>query len=257
MVACGGKQEKQNEGAQAKTGEIPAEVLAVQKAARLKPDSTGLRLRLVNMLDSIGQYKTASSEMDSLLAKDSLNYGLWYTQGQVLEHGADTAKAISAYSKAIRIYAAPDAILSLANLYAEKKDSRAIPALNTVKAMRLGRETDAHCAFIAGVYFARTQKRDEALAQFNECIANNYTYMEAYIEKGLVYFDNKQYNEALEVFRFASSVNTLYADAYYYQARAYEMLGKKDSAVLKFRQSISLDKTLQEARNGLQRLGAN
>jgi tetratricopeptide (TPR) repeat protein len=254
LLACGGKGKEKDAGQQKEA--IPAEVAAMQAAVQKNRDSTGLRLRLVDMLDSIGQYKQAASEMDSLLLKDSLNYGLWYTKGQVLEHGQDTTNAVNAYMKAIRVYPAPDALLSLANLYAERKDNRSLAILNNVRDMRLGRETDAHCAFIAGIYFARTQKRKEALQQFDNCIANNYTYMEAYLEKGLVYFDNQQYQEALQVFRFASSVNTLYADAYYYQARAYEMLGKKDSAVMKFQQSLSLDKNLQEARTALKRLGA-
>jgi tetratricopeptide (TPR) repeat protein len=253
-TACGGEGKKKNTGQQQEA--IPAVVVAMQEAVQKNRDSAGLRLRLVDMLDSIGQYKQAASEMDSLLRKDSLNYGLWYTKGQVLEHGQDTANAIICYSNAIRVYPAPDALLSLANLYAEKKDGRTLAIVNNVKDMRLGRETDAHCAFIAGVYFARTKKRQEALQQFDNCIANNYTYMEAYIEKGLVYFDNKQYKEALDVFRFSSSVNTLYADTYYYQARAYEMLDKKDSAVLKFQQALSLDKSLKEAHTALHRLGA-
>jgi len=87
-------------------------------------------------------------------------------------------------------------------------------------------------------------------------VASNYTYMEAYIEKGLVYFDRKDYNKALDVFRFASGINTLYADAYYYQARAYEMMNQKDSATMRYKQSLALDKTLVEAHAGLKRLGA-
>lgn len=253
VAACGGSGNGKNESGDA-NALIPAEVLAMQKAVQQKPDSVGLRLQFANMLDSIGQHKQAASEMDSLITKDSLNYGLWYTKGQIQANGRDTAGAIHSFSTAIRIYPAPDAMLSLANLYAEKKDARALAALNAVKAMRLGRETDAHCAFIAGVYYARIQDRKAALEQFDECIANNYTYMEAYIEKGLVYFDNQQYREALDIFRFGSSVNTLYADTYYYQARAYEMMGIKDSAVLRFKQALSLDKNLVEAQSALQRL---
>jgi tetratricopeptide (TPR) repeat protein len=80
--------------------------------------------------------------------------------------------------------------------------------------------------------------------------------MEAYIEKGMVYFDNRQYEEALSVFQFAATVNALDADAYYYQAKCYEAMQKKDSAIEKYKQSLSLDKSLTEAHNGLKRLGA-
>jgi Tfp pilus assembly protein PilF len=78
--------------------------------------------------------------------------------------------------------------------------------------------------------------------------------MPAYIEKGLVYFDGKQYREALNVFQFASTVDHLYADAYYYMARCYEMMNIKDSAVLRFKQAISLDGGLTAAREGLKRV---
>ena len=147
-------------------------------------------------------------------------------------------------------------MLSLADLYAEKKNAESLLICSRVKNMGLGREKDADCAFITGVYFARTGDMQAALKSFDECIANNYTYMEAYIEKGLVYFDNKQYDEAMKVFSFAATVNNLYADAYYYQARCYEMMNKKDSAIQKFQQSLGLDKNLLEAHAGLKRLGA-
>ena len=70
-------------------------------------------------------------------------------------------------------------------------------------------------------------------------------------------FDEKQdfTKKALQVFQFASTVNNLYADAYYYEARCYEMMNKKDSAVLRFKQSLQLDPTLDAAKEHLEELG--
>ena len=164
--------------------------------------------------------------------------------------------AIKSYSTAAHIYESPDALLALANLYAEQKNNRAITLCSRVKALGLGRESDANCAFIIGVYYARTHDMNNALKYFDECIAYSYTYMEAYIEKGLLFFDAKQYDKALEVFQMAATVNNLYADAYYYQARCYEMMNKKDSAVMFFKQSLQIDPTMKEAREHLKQLGA-
>ncbi|MEP7318338.1 MAG: tetratricopeptide repeat protein [Panacibacter sp.] len=222
---------------------------------KLNPDSAGLRLKLAAALDSIGNYKEALQQMDSLLAKDSANFGLWFTQGKIAEDAGDTLLALMGYDKAIRIYPSADALLSIANLYAEKRDKAALIFCKQVKDQRLGRDYDAHCAFIEGVYYARTGDQKMALQSFDECIANNYTYMEAYIEKGLLYFDHQQYNEALNVFRFASSVNALDADPYYWQGRCYEMMNIKDSAVLRFKQSLSLDKNDKQTKEALKRLG--
>ena len=147
-------------------------------------------------------------------------------------------------------------MLALANLYAEQKNDRAIFFCSRVKELGLGRDYDASCAFIIGVYYARKHDMNNALKYFDECITNSYTYMEAYIEKGLLYFDAQQYDKALQVFQMASTVNNLYADAYYYQARCYEMMNKKDSAVTFFKQSLQIDPTMKEAREHLKQLGS-
>lgn len=240
--------------AEQKEKPLAPEVVNMIQQVKQHPDSTGLRLKLAVALDSSAHYKEALAQMDSLITRDSLNYGLWYSKAQVWEHSGDTTAAIRDYERALRIYPAPEAQLSLANLFAEKKDARAINITENLNRLRLGREYDAHCAFIAGIYYARTGDSAKAIQQLSNCVASNYTYMEAYIEKGLVYFDHKDYNKALEVFRFASGINTLYADAYYYQGRAYEMMDKKDSAVLRFKQALSLDKNLTQAHEKIQQL---
>ena len=227
---------------------------SMQKQLQQFPDSQGLRLQYAFTLDSIKMYKEALAQMNTLTKNDTTNYGFYYAQGQIAEDAQDTDIALKSYRHAAKLYESPDALLAIANLYAEMKDERAVLFCSRVKALGLGRDMDANCAFITGVYYARLHKSNEAIKYFDECIANNYTYMEAYIEKGLVYFDQQQYQKALNVFQFASTVNNLYADAYYYMARCYEMMNKKDSAVLRFQQSLQLDPTLDEARAHLKRL---
>lgn len=223
---------------------------------KASPDSVGLRLQYAFALDSLNKYKEALQQMDSLTSKDSTNYGLWFAQGNIAEDAQDTELALKSYANAVHIYESPDALLALANLYAEQKNNRAILLCSRVKQLGLGRDYDANCAFIIGVYYARTHDMNNAMKYFDECIAYSYTYMEAYIEKGLLYFDAQQYDKALQVFQMASTVNNLYADAYYYQARCYEMMNKKDSAVMFFKQSLQIDPTMDEARSHLKQLGA-
>ncbi len=222
---------------------------------KLYPDSGGLRLQYALALDSIGKYKEALQQTDLLITKDSINYGLWFAKGNIAENAQDTMLALQSYSRAAHVYESPDVLLALANLYAEQKDKRAILFCSRVKAFGLGRDYDANCSFITGVYYSRMHDMSNALKYFDNCIENNYTYMEAYIEKGLLYFDASQYNKALSIFQLASTVNNLYADAYYYQARCYEMLNIKDSAILNFKQSLQIDPNMKEAQEHLKQLG--
>ena len=256
FAACNGNNTQDIHNANSASVVLPKEITGLITAVHANPDSNNIRLKLAFALDSIGMSQLALKQMDTLVVKDSTNYKLWLNRGSIAENARDTLQAMESYAKALHIYESPDALLSLANLYAETKNPRALVICSRVKSLSLGKEYDAHSAFIAGVYYARTGKQAEALQKFDECIGNNYTYMEAYIEKGMVYFDNKQFNEALKVFQFAATVNNLYADAYYYQARCYEMMDKKDSAIQKFQQSLGLDKSLKEAHEGLKRLGA-
>jgi len=233
----------------------PDEVAFLFALVKQHPDSTGARLKLATALDSIGIYKEALLQMDSLIIKDSANFGLWFTKGRIAEDSGDTLMAMESYDKALRIYPSADAMLGLANLYAEQKNERALLICAQVKKLGLGREYDAHADFISGIYNARTGNKKKAIEFFDDCIANDYTYMEAYIEKGLVYFDSRQYNDALNVFKFASTVNALDADPYYWQGRCYEMMNIKDSAVLRLKQSFNLDRTSKETQEALKRLG--
>lgn len=253
FVACKNN-DRQTTGSNKKEKDMTPMVTDLQKRVQQHPDSIGLRLKLAIELDSLNMFKPALVQMDSLLKKDSANYGLWYTRGQVNEHAGDTINAEKDYATAITVYAAPDALLSLANLYAEQKNARSLLLCNQVKSMGLGRDYDASSAFIAGVYNARTGQRAIAVNLFDECISNDYTYMPAYIEKGLVYFDAKQYQQALDVFSFAANVNHLYPDAYYYMGRCYELMNRKDSAAFYFKQSLALDKESPETKVALERV---
>jgi tetratricopeptide (TPR) repeat protein len=263
LLACNNSTDNEAGGARTATvnksvaagQQMPASILTLYEMVHQNADSAGLRLKLAGALDSIGAYTQALQQMDTLLYKDSANFGLWFANGEIAEDAKDTSRAMMSYARAISIYPSPDAMLSLANLYAERQDKKALEICAQVEKSGLGREYDAHCAFVKGVYYARTHQKQKALESFDNCIANDYTYMDAYIEKGLVYFDNGQFGDALNVFRFAAKVNALDSNPYYWQGRCYEMMNMRDSAVMRFKQSLHLEED-SATRAALKRLGA-
>jgi tetratricopeptide (TPR) repeat protein len=218
------------------------------------PDSSGLRMRLINSYDSLKMYKEAISQTDSLIKRDSLNNGLWFTKGQLQEDNKDTSAAIDSYSKAINVYPSVEARLHLANLLAETKNAKALLICDNVRRLGMGRETDADCNFIAGIYYARTGAGKQALQMFDKAINDNYTLMEAYMEKGFIYYDSKNYAEALKVFETAIKINNAYADAYYWRAKCEEALGNKTDALLDYKRSLGLDPQLKEAAEAIERV---
>lgn len=225
----------------------------LQQQVKQHPDSASTRMRLVNAFDSLGMYKEALSQTDSLILRDSLNNGLWFAKAQLQESNKDTLAAIKSYGRALNIYPSVEAQLSLANLFAETKNAKALIICKNLEGMGMDRETDASCNFITGVYYARTGNKPQAISYFDKAISNNYTLMEAYMEKGFLYYDDKKYDVALKVFETAITVNNLYADAYYWKAKCYEAMGNKDEALTNYKRSLGLDKQLKEAADAVKR----
>jgi len=233
---------------------IPPHVINLEEQVKKHPDSIGARMYLIDALDSMGNYKSALAQMDSLISKDSLNFGFWFRKGRLQQNAADTPGAIVSYSRAIRVYAAPEAYLALANLFAETKDKRVFDVCARVDEFRMGREMDSYTAFFTGVYYARTGDTKKALEQFTKSINSNYTLMDAYVEKGSIYYDQKNYAEAERTFVTATTINNTDADAYYWLGKIYEAQGRKQEAIQHYQQALKLDKSITEAAQGLKRL---
>lgn len=254
-VSCKNKDtQPSNSNAKNAIKETPLYVKNLAREADQYPDSVGLRLKLVNAYDSLNNFKEAISQMDALIKKDSGNYGLWYRKGKLLENAGDTPNAINQYKIALNIYPSPDGVLSLANLLAETKNKNTLLLCKQVLDLRMGNEYDAHAYFISGVYYARTNDIPRALQAFDACINNNFSYIEAYLEKGFIYYDSKQYAAALKIFKMAANINNTYADAYYWMAKTQEALQQKDEALKNYQAALMLDKSLKEARDGINRL---
>ena len=57
------------------------------------------------------------------------------------------------------------------------------------------------------------------MAQFDEVIRRDWKMTDAYIEKGIILYEQKQYDEALKVFNLTVTVSNTDADGYYWLGR--------------------------------------
>lgn len=229
-------------------------ILQLEKFVQNNPDSIGYRFKLITSLDSLKLYTEAIAQTDSLIKRDSLNNGLWFTKAQLLENKGDTLEAIICYKRAIRIYPSVDAQLSLANLLAEKKDSLSLIICKALFNSAVDKSNDSHCFFISGIYYARTHQFNKAIENYNNCINNDYNYFEAYMEIGFIYFDQQKFNEALETFKKITIIKNTYADAYYWMGKCNEKLNNQEKAKQEYQNALSLDPKLKEAKSALERL---
>ncbi|HEV8504278.1 MAG TPA: tetratricopeptide repeat protein, partial [Chitinophagaceae bacterium] len=115
-------------------------------------------------------------------------------------------------------------------------------------------EKKAEPWYFKGIYFSTINDKAKALECFNKAIQSDYSFLDAYMDKGQVLYDQKKYGEAINVFQLALKVSATYADAYYWLGKCQEALGNKEDAKLNYQRAYGLDKTLTEAKEATDRL---
>jgi len=218
------------------------------------PDSMPLKVQLIDLLDSMKKYDDAVKNIDCLIIKDRFNNNLWLRKGQILREKGDTVKAIDAFNHSVSIYPSPDVLLELANLYAEKRDPKALAICDNLKKMGLGQTNDSYASFFQGVYFARTHQREKAQQYFDMAINDNYTFPDAYLEKGFLFYEINKYDDALKIFTKLSMISNANANAYYWIAKCEEAKNNKEEALINYQKAYGLDKSIIEAKAAMIRL---
>lgn len=103
----------------------------------------------------------------------------------------------------------------MAHLYAERGDQAALPICDDII-----RKDSAHEMldpfFIKGIYYSNTTQYKKAIVQYDSCIGRDWKFADAYLEKGIALFKQKQYQPALESFQMTIKVSETYADGYFW-----------------------------------------
>lgn len=220
------------------------------------PDSTELRVQLVDTMDSLNLTKGALAQIDILIAKDSGNYGNWFRKGELAIRSADTALAITSFSNAATIYRSTDVLLTLANVYAAQKNKMTLDLCTEVITQNPDRTYIAHSYYIRGLYFGNTGNATNAINNFNSCIQNNYFYIDAYMEIGWIYFDQQKFDKAKVVFETAIAIKPTEAAPHYWTAKCFEKLGQPNKAMNAYQLALNLDNSLLEASDAISRIKA-
>lgn len=239
-----------------KTSVYPVIVQDLMQAINRFPDSAELRVQLIDTMDSLNLTREALSQIDSLITKDPANYGVWFRKGELAIKIADTALAIQSFATASKIYSNPDVVLTIANLYAAQKNKLALELCNTIIEQKPDRTYIAHSYYIMGLYFGNTGNTKNAIDNFNNCIQNNYFYIDAYLEIGWIYVDQQKFEKAKEIFETATAVKPTDARGHYWAAKCLEKLGQSDKAINAYQLAFNLDNSLSEAAEAISRIKA-
>ena len=73
----------------------------------------------------------------------------------------------------------------------------------------------------------------------------------------VVDIEQKNYDEALKTFQFATNIAYTNPDNYYWMGRCYEAINKREEAIDYYYKALTFDHNFPEAKAGLQRLKAD
>ena len=223
------------------------------------PNDTLLRYNLVLTLQEAGRYKEAIGALDSMNLKwgDSVNMRVYFNslfkRAELLVLAGDTASAI----KTLEFFVIPgelsEAGLQLANLYAETKNPKTISICDSMNKNDESKR-DPSPDYLKGIYYYNIGDYETALKQFNSCIRKDYTFLDAYMEKGRILYKQNKCDEAIKVYDLAITVSNSFADAHFWKGKCQEALGKKEDAKVSYQRAYAFDKTLIEAKEAADRI---
>lgn len=254
-IACNNYPNKQQNTTIDSTAEqLP--ITQLKLLIRQYPDSTRLYDALIDQYTTHKNYHLAAAWADSAIGRDSVkNFQYWFVKGDLFRQNLEFDSAIHNYETYLgRFPDDEEILLNLANTFAEAGIIKCIPLTNRLVRAFPTKETKMRCFFIRGVYYNRTKQWALANQNLDSAIQIDYQFYEAYIEKGIAFFDQKKTDEAQKVFSQLKEVNNTYPDAYYWIAKCQEANNHKDSALLNYQKAFGLDKTFTDAKEAVERL---
>ncbi len=250
FAACNGK----GKDAPVVAGDCTNPEKIMKDAVNTFPDSLLLKENLVQYYRDNGEYDMALATTNDAIKKDSMNARFWNMKATLYFENEDTMNSIKAFEKAIGLSPDPQYIISLATIYAETKNAK---ALGMAEALLLAKKTrsDKEVFFIKGLYYNYAGDKIKAIGLFDKCLAMDYTYMFAYREKAIALYDLGKYEASLAVADKAVTLQNNFDEGHYWRGRCLEKLNRSSDAIDAYHTALLYSPDYIEAQDALARLG--
>ena len=229
-------------------------ILFLKQSLADLPNSFLLQLTLARSYDAQGRTDEALKLCNEILQKNPEQVDVIKMQAALLSKKGNIAEAISILEKAYQLTPYDiDLNYDLAYKYAENKNAKVIilcDSLIRIDTLNLHAEP----YYYKGIYFSNINNKEKALALFDDAIKHDYNYLNAYIEKARVLYDQKKFGDALKTSQLANTISPKFPDAYFWVAKCQEALGQKEEAKINYQRAYGLDNSFTEAKEAADKL---
>lgn len=218
------------------------------------PNSFLLRLSLARTFEAQQKTEEALKTCNDILKINPDQVDVLKLKASLLDKKGESTESVSILEKAYSLTPF-DAELNymLALKYAESKNNKVLGLCDSlIKKDSLNVHAEPY--YYKGIYYSNINEKAKALNMFNSAIQHDYYFLDAYIEKGALLYEQKKFNDAMKVFQLANTISATFADAYYWMGKCQQALGQKAEARLNYQRAYGLDKTFKEAKDSADRL---
>ena len=232
-------------------------VANLQRSILRYPDSPALRLRLADVFEKNGQYADAVGQVDSLLGRDSTIAFLQYRKAMLKLEAGDTSAGVRGLRRALAL--APDnadILLELGYVEANRGEAEALTIADTVISASKDADLRSRARLLKGIYYSNKGDKASALKEYDASIVDNYTFLDAFIEKAIVQYELKKYGDALNTLDKAQAIRPADPEVYLWKGKCQQAAGLRAEAMDNYRKCLGLDPGMKEAADLLAGLGS-
>jgi tetratricopeptide (TPR) repeat protein len=226
-------------------------IVFLNDALKELPESFLLQLTLARSYNKINKTDEALKICNAILEKNPTQVDVMKMKAELLDKKGNIPESISILEKAYSITPYDIELnYELAYKYAENKNVKVIKLCDSlIKIDSLQIHAQPH--YYKGIYYSNIGDKAKALSLFDLAIVYDKFYMNAFIEKGRILYEQKKIADAFKVFELANTLSNAFPDAYYWMGKCQEALGQKEEAKLNYQRAYSLDKTFIEAKEAI------
>jgi tetratricopeptide (TPR) repeat protein len=218
------------------------------------PNSLLLHLSLARSYDAQNKTDDALKICDAILQQNPEQVDVIKMKAKLLDKKGNKDESIAILEKAYHLTPFDvDLNYILALKYAESKNAKVITLCDSlIKKDSLHLHAEPY--YYKGIYYSNINDKAKALALFDETLQHDYLFLDAYIEKGAIFYEQKKYNEALKLFQLLNTISNTFPDAYYWIGKCQQALGQREEALVNYQRAYGLDKTFKEAKDSADKL---
>ena len=225
----------------------------LERAMHLNPDDKRAHLKLAKLFLYVEEYNKALSEINIVLRQDVYNPEGYYLKGMIYKSLNDTTRALSSFLTALQVEPEyRDAMIQLGIVYGMQQDPIALKYYENAYNID---STDVFPLYAKGVFYQDKGDFEMAKQQYIATIFKDRNYPNTYYNLGYIYMQQDSLDKAFRQYDILTKLNPSDAEAYFNRGLCYELMGKKEEAIIDYKQALVFDESYNDPKEGLKRLG--